>query len=107
MKARFYFDVEFKASRETDAEGIASAMDNVVKCGMSALSDSWDEYGGVPKVGEVFALDTEQALEHADTVNQIIVENTDADDQLQGKDNELGRMLGPVFGFLKKIAGKK
>jgi hypothetical protein len=107
MKARLYFDVAFKTSKKTDAEGMASAMDNVIKCGMSALSDSWDEYGGVPKVGKVFVLDTKQALGHADTVNQVIVENTDADDQIQGKDSELGRMLGPVFDFLRKIAGKK
>ena len=65
MKARFYFDVEFKASRETDAEGIASAMDNVVKCGMSALGDCWSDYGGEPKVGEVFVLNTEATTGHA------------------------------------------
>ena len=107
MKARFCFDVAFKAGRKTDAEGMASAMDNVIKCGMAALGDCWSDYGGVPKVGEVFVLDAKQALEHADTVNQVIVENTDADDQLQGKDSGLGRMLGPVLDFLWQIAGKR
>ena len=38
-------------------------MDNMVRTGMSALGDCWDEYGGEPKVGEVFVLDTEQADE--------------------------------------------
>jgi hypothetical protein len=60
MKARLYFDVEFDG-RKTDGESIASAMDNVVKCGMSALDDCWDEYGGKPQVGKCFVLDTAQA----------------------------------------------
>lgn len=45
MKARVYLDVEFNG-RKTDAESVAAAMDNVVKAGMSALGDCWDEYGG-------------------------------------------------------------
>jgi hypothetical protein len=60
MKARLYFDVKFNG-RKTDSESIAGAMDNVVKCGMSALSDCWDEYGGEPKVGQFLVLDTAQA----------------------------------------------
>ena len=74
MKARFYFDVAFKASKKVDAEGIASAMDNVVKTGMSALSNSWDEYGGVPKVGGVFVLDTDTAVQHVDALVQTAIE---------------------------------
>lgn len=106
MKARFYFDMSF-SERATDPEGLASAMDNVIKCGMSALSDSWDEYGGVPKVGEVFVLDTNQAMEHAGTVSRAIVEYTDANEQLNDEGGELGKMLAPVAEFLRQIAGKK
>jgi hypothetical protein len=106
MKARFYFDVKFSKGA-TDAEGLASAMDNVIKCGMSALSDSWDEYGGAPKVGEVFVLDTNKAMEHAGTVSRAIVEYTDANEQLENEGGELGRMLAPVAEFLRQIAGKK
>jgi hypothetical protein len=45
MKTRLYIDVKFNG-RKTDGEGIATAFDNVVKTGMSALDDCWDEYGG-------------------------------------------------------------
>ena len=71
MEARLYFDINFNGGK-TDAEGVASAMDNVVRTGMSALGDCWDEYGGEPKVGEVFVLDTEQAARHAATLGEII-----------------------------------
>jgi hypothetical protein len=64
MKARLFFDVKFNG-RKTDAESIAAALDNVVKCGMSALGDCWDEYGGQPKVGEFFVLDAKAAARHA------------------------------------------
>ena len=60
MKARLYLDVKFDG-RKTDAEGVAAALDNVVKCGMAALDDAWDEYGGAPKVGEMLVLNTAQA----------------------------------------------
>jgi hypothetical protein len=66
MKARLYLDVKFNG-RKTDAEGIASALDNVVNTGMSALGDCWDEYGGAPKVGQFLVADTVQpgGSEHA------------------------------------------
>ncbi len=60
MKARLFLDVEFNG-RKTDAEGIAAALDRVMETGMSALGDCWDEYGGVPKVGQFLVLDTKQA----------------------------------------------
>ena len=56
MKARVCLDVQFDG-RRTDGESIASAM---VKTGMSALGDCWDEFGGEPKVGEFLAADTAQ-----------------------------------------------
>jgi len=107
MKARFYFDVAFKASRKTDAEGMASALDNVIKTGMTALGESWDEYGGKPKIGEVFVLDTKQAMEHASSVNRVIAEYTNPDDLIKNGDDELGEALAPVVQFLRKLAGKK
>ena len=105
MKARFYLDVEFKGRNWT--EGMASALDNVVRNGMTALGDCWGEYGGKPKIGEVFILDTKQAEEHADTLHQVIAEYTDPDDQLNGVSSELGKSLAPIRDFLRQIAGKQ
>jgi len=97
MKARLCFDVEFNG-RKTDAESIASAMDNVVKTGMTVLGDCWEECGGKPKVGECFVLDTRQAAEHAKALD-LLVEGRE--------DDELGEMLAPVRNFLHQVAGKK
>ena len=97
MKARFYFDVEFKASRKTDAEGIASALDNVVRSGMTVLGDCWSDFGGTPRIGEVFVLDTKAAAEHADNLDRLI----------GGRDDELGKSLVPIRNFLRQVAGKK
>ena len=97
MKARFYFDVEFKANRKTDAEGIASALDNVVRSGMTVLGDCWSDFGGKPKIGEVFVLDTKAAAEHADNLDLLI----------DGQSDELGESLVPVRDFLRRVAGKK
>jgi hypothetical protein len=96
MKARLYIDVEFNG-RKTDGESIASAMDNAVKTGMSALADCWNEYGGAPKVGEFFVLDTGQAAEHAESLDSLI----------DGQEDELGESLVPVRDFLRQLAGKK
>jgi hypothetical protein len=57
MKTRLCIDVEFNGGK-TDGEAIATALDNVVNTGMSALGDCWDEYGGTPKVGQFLVLDT-------------------------------------------------
>ncbi len=97
MKARVYLDVEFNG-RKTDAESVAAAMDNVVKAGMSALGDCWDEYGGAPKVGRLLALDTAQAAELAEALEMLI------DGQ---EDDELGESLAPVRDFLRGVAGKR
>jgi hypothetical protein len=96
MKARLYLDVKF-GKRATDAESIASALDNVMDVGMSSLSDCWKEYGGVPQVGKFFVLDSEQAIRHAD----------DLDNLIDGQDDELGKSLAPVRDFLRKVAEKK
>ncbi len=96
MKARLYLDIEFNG-RKTDGESIASAMDNVVKTGMSALGDCWDEYEGAPKVGEFFVLDTGQAAEHAEELDHLI----------DGQEDELGESLVPIRDFLRHLAGKK
>jgi hypothetical protein len=97
MKARLYLDVEFDG-RKTDAESIASAMDNVVKTGMSALGDCWDEYGGEPKVGQFLVLDKVQAAQHAEALD-ILIDGKEED--------ELGQSLGPVRDFLLQVAGKR
>jgi hypothetical protein len=93
MKARLYFDVEFDG-RKTDAESPATAMDNVVKCGMSALGDCWDEYGGGPRVSGVMVLDTDKAVELADQLDLF----------MDGQDDELGEFLKPVRDFLRQVA---
>jgi hypothetical protein len=59
MKARLFIDVQFDG-RRTDAESIASAMDNVANTGMLALGDCWNEYGGAPKVGQFLVANTAQ-----------------------------------------------
>jgi hypothetical protein len=94
MKARLYLDVKF-GGRATDAESITTAMDNVIKCGMSALDDCWGEYGGVPQVGEVFVLDTEAALMHANDIDKLI------------NSFDLRESLGPIRDFLRNVAGRK
>ena len=96
MKARLYLDVKF-GKRATDAESIASALDNVMDVGMSSLSDCWKEYGGVPQVGKFYVLNSEEAFRHAH----------DLDALMDGQDGELGESLAPVRDFLRKIAGKK
>jgi hypothetical protein len=96
MKARLYVDIKF-SKRATDAEGLAVALDNVMDVGMSALGDSWGEYGGAPQVGKFFVLDSEQAIRHADDLDKLI----------DGQDDELGKSLAPVRDFLRKVAEKK
>ena len=91
MNAKLVLPIKF-SKRATDAEGLASAMDNVVKCGMSALSDCWNEYGGEPKVGEFTVLDTEAAAEYANALDALI------DGQ---NDDGLGEVLVPVRDFLR------
>ena len=97
MKVRFYLDVEFKVSRRTDAEGIASALDNVVRSGMTVLGDCWSDFGGKPKIGEVFVLNTKAAAEHADNLDRLI----------DGRNDELGESLVLIRNFLRQVAGKK
>jgi hypothetical protein len=94
MNAKLVLPIKF-SKRATDAEGLASAMDNVVKCGMSALSDCWGEYGGEPKVGTFTVLDTEKAAEHANALDALI------DGQ---NDDGLGEVLAPVRDFLRRLA---
>jgi hypothetical protein len=89
MKIRLYIDVEFNG-RKTDGEAIATALDNVVKTGMSALGDCWDEYGGKLKVGQFLVLDTERAVEHANSLDELI----------DNQDEELGHVLAPIREFL-------
>jgi hypothetical protein len=101
MKARLYVDVEFNG-RKTDAEGIASAMDNVVKCGMSALGDCWHEYGGAPRIGEVFVLDTEAAVEHTDAMQALLACMPDIDQH-----PEITSSMRDAITFLRQVAGKK
>ena len=96
MKARLYIDVEFNG-RKTDDEGMAVALDKVVKTGMSALGDCWEEYGGAPKVGQFLILDTAQAVEHAEEIDHLI----------DGQEDELGESLSPVRDFLRQVAGKR
>ena len=72
MKARLYIDIQF-GKRATDAESMATALDNVLDTGMVQLSDCWDEYGGKPKVGKFFVLDTEQALGFAEGSSDRLV----------------------------------
>ena len=71
MKARLYIDVKF-GGRATDAESIASALDNVMDVGMAALDDCWADYGGKPQVGKFLVLDTERANDLADDVESVI-----------------------------------
>jgi hypothetical protein len=87
MKARLYLDVEFNG-RKTDAESIAAAMDNVVKAGMSALGGCWDEYGGVPKVGQFLVLDTAQAAEHAEALGTLIRKRRQPDRAADAQEEE-------------------
>lgn len=94
MRARLYLDVRF-GKRATDAESLATAMDNVVRTGMSALGDCWGEYGGEPKVGKFFVLDTGRAADLAGELDAII----------DGQDDELGESLKPVRDFLRHVAG--
>ena len=97
MKARLYLDVEFNG-RKTDAESMASALDNVAKCGMSSLSDCWEEYGGEPKVGQFLVLDTLSAGQYAESL-QGLIDGEEEDD--------LGEFLEPIRDFLRRVAGKK
>ena len=97
MNARLYIDVEFNG-RKTDCESIASAMDNVIKTGMSALGDCWDEYGGEPKVGQFLVLDTLSAQQYAESL-QGLFDGEEEDD--------LGEFLEPIRDFLRQVAGKR
>lgn len=96
MKARLYIDIQF-GKRATDAESMATALDNVLDTGMVQLSDCWDEYGGKPKVGKFFVLDTEQALGFAEEVDRLV----------HGWDDDLGKSLAPIRDFLRQVAGKR
>jgi hypothetical protein len=104
MKARLYFDVQFNGHK-TDPEGLASAMETLIETAMSTPG-VMEEHGD-PNVGECFVLDTKAALEHASTVNRVIVEYTDPDRLIENGGNELGELLAPVVEFLRKLAGKK
>ena len=84
MKARLYLDVEFNDGK-TDAKGIASALDKVVANGLAVLLDTWEPYVNEPKVGEFFVLDTMQAAEHAESLDQLI----------DGQADELGESPRP------------
>jgi hypothetical protein len=94
MRARLCIDVQL-SKRATDAESTASALDNVLDVGMSALGDCWHDYGGKPSIGKFLVLDTEQAAEHAEALDQLI----------DGEDDEPGEMLKPVRDFLRQVAG--
>jgi len=94
MKARLYIDVNFN-KRATDAESLATALDNVMDTGMFILSDCWNDYGGKPTIGKFFVLDTTQAKEHADELDRL----------MDGQDDELGMMLTPIRDFLRQVAG--
>jgi len=94
MKARLYIDIKF-SKRATDAESLATALDNVMDAGMAALDDCWHEYGGKPTIGKFVVLDTAQAAEHANALDMLI----------DGEDDELGEMLKPVRDFLRQVAG--
>ena len=96
MKARLYIDIKF-SKRATDAQSMATALDNVMDTGMAQLSDCWGDYGGKPKVGKFLVLDTAQSQEHADALDQL----------MDGQEDELGEMLKPVRDFLRHVAGKK
>jgi hypothetical protein len=96
MKARLFIDIQF-SKRATDAESMATALDNVMDVGMAHLSDCWGEYGGKPIVGRFFLLGTAQAVEHANALDMLI----------DGEDDELGEMLKPVRDFLRQVAGKE
>ncbi|MGO8751852.1 MAG: hypothetical protein ACLQNE_38410 [Thermoguttaceae bacterium] len=96
MKARLYIDIQF-GKRATDAESMATALDNVLDTGMVQLSDCWDEYGGKPKVGKFFVLDTEQALGFAEELDRLV----------HGWDDDLGKSLAPIRDFLRQVAGKR
>jgi hypothetical protein len=98
MKVRFYIDMKF-SKRATDAESLAAALDNVTDVGMSALDDCWDEYGGKPSIGKFLVLDTEQAAEHAEALDALVVR-----DFLDEKRNDLRTMLAPIRDFLRQIA---
>jgi len=100
MKARLYIDVKF-SKRATDAESLAAAMDNVMDVAIAQLSDCWGDYGGKPKVGKFLVLDTDQAAEHAEAIDALIVR-----DFLDEKRNNLRTMLAPVRDFLRQVAGK-
>ena len=95
MKARVYLDVEFNEGK-TDAEGIASALDKVVANGLAVLLDTWKPYGGEPKVGEFFVLDTKQAAEHAEDLDRLI----------DGKEDELVQCSSPSATFCGRSPGR-
>ena len=57
---------------------------------------AWEPYGGEPKVGEFFVLDTDAAIQHADELDSLI----------DGQEDELGEVLAPVRDFLRQVAGK-
>jgi hypothetical protein len=99
MKARLYLDVKF-GKRATDAESIASALDNVMDVGMSSLDDCWSEYGGKPQVGKFFVLDTGKALDLANDVESVM--NVAENDPGSARPSE---WLAPVRDFLRKVAG--
>ena len=69
----------------------------MVANGLAVLLDAWEPYGGEPKLGEFFVLDTKQAADHAENLDHLI----------DGQEDELGKSLVPVRDFLRQIAGQK
>jgi len=96
MKARLYIDIKF-SKRATDAESLATALDNVMDVGMSALDDCWGDYGGKPTIGKFLVLDTAQAAEHAEELDRL----------MDGQEDELALSLAPIRDFLRQVAGLK
>ena len=101
MKARLYLDIRF-GGRATDAESIASALDNVMDVGMAALDDCWGEYGGKPEVGKFLVLDTERAIDLANDVESVM--HVAEGDPRNARPSE---WLAPVRDFLRQVAGRK
>ena len=95
MKARLYLDIKF-SKRATDAEGIASALDNVLDVGMAALDDCSQEYSGKPQVGKFFVLDTERANDLANDVESVMTVA-----ERDPKNARPGEWLAPVRDFLR------
>ena len=101
MKTIIALPVDFNG-RKTDAESIASAMDNVIRCGLgNYVPDDWSEYGGPPHLGETICLNPKEAEEAADMLDGMI----------DGKPgDEMGEVLTParnILWRLLRLLGKK